>query len=1341
MNNINNETDVAALEYSINYEINNGKNEQYVIEDTLSRTKSANVYKVLCIESNNIEEEDVRETNFVIKTSCSEPENKEKSNLCLIKEQEVLSYINHKNIIKCINFFEYQDFPHLVLEYIQGETLSQKLTVEEALLLISQIGKAVKYLHEELPENKRILHLDIKPSNIMFLHSSNKLIAKLIDFGSTEKLQDLSNPEYQRRYYSKSGAYTAPEIESQRPDVTADIYSLTATLYFALTGNDPLFDPNDSYDSDEDDDNSEYINRRREEISKQLDSLDLNKGVKKDVKAAILSGMALQPEERPQSVKEWLALLPKMKERTIDDLTWSFQSNAAGSDQTYYFILDEENKPIKIGDGTYSIIYLGSTGEEGLEDVAIKVFYDKSPNKNSQFAQKESTQATGTPTEKPTEVQEKNLAEKRFYDELTSRQTINTNRKKNHQNSSEDTINSRGIIETQGGTTKFKKSPAYTNHSVFFEEGERQISNYVSVLTKYDMSLNAFLEGKGRYIIHDEDDSCSNNYSQLKNKIFFSYKEAIQGIHETVRDSQLRQKFVNNLQLISGYYILKSQSFKTRVKNVLAILYPLADGLLDIHQANKYHLDLKPQNIFIRRSGQDSFEIVIGDLGWMAYDPENPVLYLEENLSELPLGTLDFRSPEQKNYKTIADVKITSDKKIIIKNPLFKTKLIEKGDYVVFSKNWKKVYQIKNINFTSTSYSLEKVEIELVLSPEQRKELQEDNNTQCYFYKKIGIRTDLFGFGGTALNLLTAGGCPEDFYSFIRIFDQLGRDTNELIEIYQNITIFQSTQPDIARLFDIFKKDENSNEYLPVNVVAFILKCMMYKANNSFYRSNSGDIYENPTQNLRNAIKKLVAEYSVSLEDNILYANKLEINKDTNNPTFIKKIREIQNLPPEDFSIRLAHGFWCLKNLAECLNRIYNYHNTSEATSYLVGFHPENLFISTELDNQQSSPKITYRNLTYKSKDEYLEDLRKDKAIVTLFIESGSRFIPDIFYPNQISQEISLKVINPSDTNNEAIELSNKEDNDADDTRKIVNLSDTNHEVTKLTNKENNNTFKYQGASIYQNEINIGDWLIVKSSNLADNILLSVVGVDNKEPHIITVKPQEDSGGDNIRQIIENGDAYSIVCYKNIEPIKYYLYLIGVYTFTFFFDGINCSNFQEMMRVYNQIKNRVFFRKRKEQDFNFIIEKLQTNLPNKVNSDKKQKPWWSIGKGKDTDNEQIPSQGEILLQRIQFLSTKIFLKAIFHESDDAYYNTQRSKESSLTETQKNYEIIGALIEDIGKLQEEIAKIVGVRKFELNNLLEKDTISKHTIFKPEDYQCLKAFYHLVEHQHKIETFEN
>ena len=154
----------------------------------------------------------------------------------LMQEASILQSLNHPNIVhfKELIVDNKNDYIHIVMEYADGGDLSQKIKSQKGKLFTEsqilhwfyQICQAIRYLHE----NKKIIHRDIKSSNI-FLTKNNQI--KLGDFGIAKRLN---------KTFSKAHTivgtpyYLSPEIINNEPyDYKSDIWAMGVLLYEMVT--------------------------------------------------------------------------------------------------------------------------------------------------------------------------------------------------------------------------------------------------------------------------------------------------------------------------------------------------------------------------------------------------------------------------------------------------------------------------------------------------------------------------------------------------------------------------------------------------------------------------------------------------------------------------------------------------------------------------------------------------------------------------------------------------------------------------------------------------------------------------------------------------------------------------------------------------------------------------------------------------------------------------------------------------------------------------------------------------------------------------------------------------
>jgi len=154
-------------------------------------------------------------------------------------EFRVLQQLNHPNLPHYYAMFEAEGNGFLVMEYIPGQSLDDVLSRRPGPLLESQvmgyalqICDALMYLHSQQPP---IIHRDIKPANIRLTPEG---LVKLVDFG-------LLKEGSQQTRNSRRGltpAYAPIEqwgIGVRGADPRSDVYSLGATLFHLLTGQEP----------------------------------------------------------------------------------------------------------------------------------------------------------------------------------------------------------------------------------------------------------------------------------------------------------------------------------------------------------------------------------------------------------------------------------------------------------------------------------------------------------------------------------------------------------------------------------------------------------------------------------------------------------------------------------------------------------------------------------------------------------------------------------------------------------------------------------------------------------------------------------------------------------------------------------------------------------------------------------------------------------------------------------------------------------------------------------------------------------------------------------------------
>jgi serine/threonine protein kinase len=224
-----------------------------------------------------------------------------------LREIQSAAMLSHPNVVTAYSVLPIGQLLVFAMEYIDGEDLARlvksrgPLPVQHACYYVQQAALGLQHAFE-----KKMVHRDIKPQNLILCRDGKKQVVKVLDFGLAKVLRE----EKEERELTGTGQalgtpdYMAPEqiLDAASADIRADIYSLGCTLYYLLTGEPPfkrksMYEVFQAHQSME----AKLLNLMRPEVPQEL-------------AAVVRKMMAKEPAKRYQSPVEVVqALAPFVK--------------------------------------------------------------------------------------------------------------------------------------------------------------------------------------------------------------------------------------------------------------------------------------------------------------------------------------------------------------------------------------------------------------------------------------------------------------------------------------------------------------------------------------------------------------------------------------------------------------------------------------------------------------------------------------------------------------------------------------------------------------------------------------------------------------------------------------------------------------------------------------------------------------------------------------------------------------------------------------------------------------------------------------------------------------------
>jgi serine/threonine-protein kinase len=185
-----------------------------------------------------------------IKTLLHQPGAEGRLESMLLEEARIAALIHHPNVVQTLELGEHESTLYLVMEWVDGESLSFVMNRAEErrgiplLIAVNLVGQTLLGLHaaHELSDEKGsllgVVHRDVSPHNVLITYSG---VAKLVDFGIAKATNQQQTSSTEAGEVKGKFSYMAPEqIRCEEVDRRADVFAAGIMLYTLTAGRHPF---------------------------------------------------------------------------------------------------------------------------------------------------------------------------------------------------------------------------------------------------------------------------------------------------------------------------------------------------------------------------------------------------------------------------------------------------------------------------------------------------------------------------------------------------------------------------------------------------------------------------------------------------------------------------------------------------------------------------------------------------------------------------------------------------------------------------------------------------------------------------------------------------------------------------------------------------------------------------------------------------------------------------------------------------------------------------------------------------------------------------------------------